>query len=132
MASANITMRGLNKSQLADMLQGPNGPVAKDMLRRGYKVESAAKRNVTKNTDTGRLRSSISTILISRNQKPVVRVGTDVEYALFIHNGTKAHGPRRAKMLRWEGKGGQIIWAKRVRGIKANPFLLNALDAAKD
>lgn len=48
-------------------------------------------------------------------------------YALFVHEGTRAHGPVRAKALRFE-IAGRVIFAKRVRGVKARPFLRNAVE----
>lgn len=82
--------------------------VGRDMLRRGYRVEKAAKKRIShspRRIDTGRLRSSVTTLPIVRGNAPGARVGTDVEYALFVHNGTRY-------MVR-------------------NPFLTDALPAAK-
>lgn len=104
--------------------------VARDLLRRGYNVEAQAKRNVTSTTDTGHLRASIHTQLHVRRNRPVVTVGTPMPYAPFIHNGTRDHGPVHANAMAWYGRDGNIIIARRVRGIKANPFLTNALFAA--
>ncbi len=70
---------------------------------------------------------------------PVGRVGTNVFYALFVHEGTGIYGPKgvpitpkRAKFLRWRKKqGGGYVYAKIVKGMRPNPFLKNAISAAK-
>lgn len=83
-------------------------PVARDMLRRGLRVESAAKRRIShspRRIDTGRLRASINTQPIEHEGLPGVRVGTNVDYAIYVHEGT--------------------------RHMQANPFLRDALPAAR-
>lgn len=83
-------------------------PLARDMLRRGLRVETAAKRRIShspRRIDTGRLRASINTQIFRRNGLPGARIGTNVEYAIFVHNGT--------------------------RYMEKNPFLTDALPAAR-
>lgn len=80
---------------------------------------------------TGRLRSSIRAdpprIFSLRGS---VTVGSDLEYAAFVNDGTKPHiiRPRRAKVLRFN-VGGQTVFARVVNhpGTKARPFLDRAL-----
>lgn len=127
---------------MAALLSSTNGAVAKDLFRRGKKVEAKAKRNLERaprRIDTGHLRSSIHTELLTLNGVPAVRVGTKVFYAVYVHEGTGIYGPRgtpirpvTAKFLSWKKKGGQRIFARQVKGMKPNPFLRDALDAAKD
>ena len=124
------------------MLSSTTGAVAKDLFRRGKKVEAKAKKNLQrppKRIDTGHLRSSINTQLLSSSGKPVVWVGTNVFYAIFVHDGTGVYGPRgtpirpkRAKMLSWQQKSGKRIFARQVKGMQPNPFLKDAVSAAKD
>lgn len=124
------------------MLSSPNGAVAKDLFRRGEKVKNKAKKNLEREprrVDTGTLRSSISNQLLSIGGKPAVRVGTNVFYALFVHDGTGIYGPTgryiypvQAQYLSWKTKGGKRVFALRVAGMKPNPFLKDAVDAAKD
>lgn len=128
--------------QLAALLSSPTGPVAKDLYRRGLKVQRKAKLNLQRNpmrVDTGRLRSSIQVQLVMVGGKPVVRVGTNVFYALYVHDGTGIYGPRgvpitphTAKMLSWKAKSGKRVYAKSVKGMRPNPFLKDAVMAAKD
>lgn len=131
-----------NKQALTALLTSPNGAVAKDLFRRGKKVEAKAKLNLQrppKRVNTGLLRSSISTQLLTLGGKPVVRVGTNVYYAIYVHDGTGIYGPKgryirpvNAKFLSWTTKGGKRVFALKVRGMRPNPFLKDAVMAAKD
>jgi len=56
-------------------------------------------------------------------------------YGGWLEVGTGIYGkrgvmitPKTAKMLVWEGKGGELIFAKAVRGRKATPYFKPALD----
>lgn len=92
------------------------GPVARDLVRRGIRVEAAAKRRATgappsqpgqgPGVVTGRLRGSITWRLLADAEGPYVDVGTAVFYAPFLELGT--------------------------RYIKPRPFLVPALQAARD
>lgn len=140
---AHITHR-LHQGELDRLLKSPNGAVAKDLLRRGLRVESQAKRNLggvdgPKRVDTGRLRASITTQLVTIRGWPAVRVGTNVSYAVYVHEGTGIYGPRgvpirpvRARMLRFVPRGQtKPVYARQVRGMVPNRFLKNALHAAR-
>jgi hypothetical protein len=136
----------INKAALEKLLTSPQGPVAKQLLIRGIRVQSQARRNLGGSTgtgprriDTGRLRSSIGVELRTGRRGLSVRVGTNVEYAFWVHDGTGLYGPRHRwikpvtrRYLRFRPKGGQRwVYAQKVRGMKANPFLEKALQAAK-
>jgi hypothetical protein len=139
-----------NVKQLQYIFASPAGPTAKNLLKRGARVESRAKRNLgggvgrPKRIDTGLLRASITTNLIVRPDGLAVRVGTNVHYALYVHDGTGLYGPKRAlirpkmgkvlvfrskiygaKKGKWAGK----VVVRYVRGMKPNPFLQDALPA---
>lgn len=142
-----ITHR-LDLAAIQRLLTSPQGGVYKDLLRRGLKVESAAKRNLgqdPKRIDTGRLRSSIQTAVLMRNGKPVVRVGTAVQYAIYVHEGTGLYGPKHKmivpvnkKALRWKSRGygkpskGGYTYSMKSKGMRPNPFLKRALPAFKN
>ena len=139
---------------LQHMFKSPLGAVAKDLMKRGARVESRAKRNLSgiggsgpKRVDTGHLRSSIKHQLITRPEGLSVRVGTNVHYAIFVHDGTGLYGPKhtvikpkRAKALVWRsalhgqksGKFRGFVVVKSVKGMKPNPFLAAALPAFRD
>lgn len=144
MATAHVTHK-LNTQAIQALLSGDEGPVARTLLVRGYRVQSRAKQNLggatgsgPKRVDTGRLRASISTQLVRRAGYPAVRIGTNVKYAMWVHDGTGLFGPKHAyiypktkRYLRFKPKGAQgYVYAKRVKGMKPNPFLLDALEAA--
>jgi hypothetical protein len=141
-----------NHTQLKFIVSSPVGPVAKDLLKRGKRVESRAKRNLNgvsgapRRVNTGHLRNSIGTNLIVRPDGLGVRVGTGVAYALFVHDGTGLYGPKHAvirpkhgKVLVFrskiygakKGKHKGKVFAAFVRGMKPNPFLKDALPAFK-
>lgn len=131
-----------NPQQLALMLTSAQGAVAKDMYRRGVNVANRAKRNLERaprRIDTGRLRSDIKPQLLSLGGKPVCRIGFTVFYGLYVHEGTGIYGPKGVpirpnvkKVLSWKAKGGKRIYVKEVKGMRPNPFLRDALIAAKD
>ena len=78
-----------------------------DLLRRGIRVQTAARDRLGHNPrriDTGRLRASISVGEQIQDGRWVIRVFTNVEYAIYVHEGT--------------------------RFMEANPFLKDALSAA--
>lgn len=152
----SISRRGLDNAALKTLLSGPQSGLYKDMLRRGLKVETKAKQNLSgdggahpKRVDTGRLRSSIQTVMTVFNSYPAAEVGTNVEYALEVHDGTGIHGPnatpivpKSKKVLRWKTKGptgknlkkkGKQVYTFSMKssGMMPNPFLRDALDAAK-
>src|SRR6185369_1835637 len=130
----------LDLNAIKAIYASPQGAAVKDLFKRGLRVESAAKKNLQEfpqRVDTGRLRSDIHTELIAVQGKYTVRVGTNVYYALFVHDGTGIYAPRHQlirpkskKVMRWKGNDG-FVYAKYTRGMIPNPFLKNALPAAK-
>lgn len=148
---AKVTHK-FNTLQLNFMTQSPQGGVAKDMLKRGARVQTRARRNLGGSTgsgprriNTGHLRASISLQLEIKPAWVTVRVGTGVSYARYVHDGTGIYGPKRtpirpvqAKALVFRSKiygakkgkfAGKVV-VKSVKGMKPNPFLKNALSAA--
>lgn len=143
MASISYSQR-LDTGAIRALLTGRQGGVVQDLLRRGLLVETQAKRNLggqggPKRIDTGRLRASINTQLVTRNGNPAVLIGTNVFYARFVHDGTGLYGPRhrmirpvRRKFLRFRPHGGgRYVYAKAVKGSPGNAFMRNALKAAR-
>lgn len=82
--------------------------------------------------DTGRLRASIR-IEARRTLtlRSVYTIGSDVEYAGFVNDGTRRHfiRPKNGQYLRFRGRGGGWVFAKIVDhpGTKPRPFLDDAL-----
>lgn len=75
-----------DSAALGQLLNGDQGPVAKDLLRRTIRVESAAIRGCP--VDTGRLRSSVTHQVQQDGKGLVGIVGTDVDYAPHVEFGT--------------------------------------------
>lgn len=77
---------------------------------------------------TSRLRSSAYTTFAPLQGE----VGFTANYALFVHEGTKAHiiYPKSKKALFWKGASHPV---RRVNhpGSRANPFLRKAVDASE-
>lgn len=130
-----------NPQAMAAILKSPHGGLAKDMARRGIKVTAMAKKNLSRpptRVNTGYLRASINWKIVLFSGYPGVRIGTPVNYARWVHDGTGIYGPRglpitpkTAKMLVWQAKkGGKLMFAKTVKGMRPNPFLRDALPAA--
>lgn len=129
----------LDDAALRELLGGPNGAVAKAVGRVAVAVQSEAKRLCP--VDTGRLRSSITSKVVQEGGGPVGIVGTNVKYALWVHNGTGLYGPHHhpivpvhARVLRWPVRGGSrggFAYARSVRGTRGRPFLRDALHSVR-
>jgi hypothetical protein len=131
MVSTQVTQK-LNTTELNKMLHGPGGAVQRDLLRKGLRVQTAAKRKCP--VDHGRLRGSISIATSSIGGIMAVEVGTNVDYAPYVHNGTGLYGqfsqkivPAHAKVMVFTGKTGDKVFARSTKGQKGVPFLQDAL-----
>lgn len=140
----------INEPALRALLQGPNGLVWRDIQTRSNRVQNAAKRLCP--WDEGRLRASIDVEMRVSRLGPIGRIGTNVEYAIYVHEGTGIYAgrglirPKKAGgVLAWPAKnnsgkgrrrykGGKtagFAFAKYTKGMRGRPFLRNALPAAK-
>lgn len=101
--------------------------MAERFLRKaGAMVERDAKRNCP--VDTGQLRSSIT----HEVKGDVCAVGTNVEYAPYVHQGTgiyAVNGDGRPTPWRYQDDEGN--WHSTI-GQKPQPFLTKALDQNRD
>lgn len=78
----------VDEARIDDLLRGPKGEVASTMLFFAQRTETLAKRLCP--VDTGRLRGSIThTRVFNRQDVLVVRIGSAVRYARFVHQGTR-------------------------------------------
>lgn len=141
----------IDVSALRDMLSGENGPVFLDMRRRGNAVMREAKRLCP--ADTGTLRKSITLEMGKQDGLPVAVVGSNLFYAIYVHEGTGLYSkrgasyirPKRARVLRWplvnnSGRGNRryragataaFVYSMKSRGSPGRPFLTDALPAAQ-
>lgn len=74
---------------------------------------------------TGTLQRSV----LVRNKGLNGEVSVNAKQGIFIEEGTKDHGPVRAKVLRFR-IGGKLIYTQRVKGIKARPFFKPGVEAS--
>jgi HK97 gp10 family phage protein len=116
----------LDRAALSRSIQGASRRELEEAARQ---VVNRAK--VLAPVDTGRLRASIR--VESRRTftfRSVYTVGSNVEYAGFVNDGTRPHviRPRNAQALRFR-VGGRVVYARVVNhpGTRAKPFLDRAL-----
>jgi phage gpG-like protein len=141
---ASTISHKLNQAEINRILTSSTGPVARALLVRGFRVQAQARKNLggghsgPKRVDTGLLRASVA-VELRRRETLVVRIGTNVEYAIFVHDGTGLYGPKHRRIvprtkryLRFRPKGTKrFIYTKSVKGMRPNPFLVDALSAAR-
>lgn len=128
-----MVVQHLNQAALSELLESPTGGVGRELYRRGIRVQARARQLCP--VDTGRLRASINVEITSSHNKLACRVGTNVKYAMMVHNGTGIYGPRarpirptHASVLAFTPRGGNTtVFASSVRGTPAVPFLAEAL-----
>lgn len=123
-----------NPAGLAELLVGTRGVVATDTYRKTMKVTTGAKRRCP--VDKGRLRSSIRGTLEHDSKGVYGKVGTEVEYALAVHEGHKeftvksTRGPGTALAFS-DGGGGTVFVGYpnevTIPATKGRPFLKDAL-----
>lgn len=125
-----VSIRGLPEAQRAvdGLTKGMRAKLQKTTKVGADKFKSPAKaeaRHLSK-----RLGRSVR-VRKARRDLPATVLSFNPKVAWFRHfviQGTNAHGPRRARMLRWEGKGG-VIFARRVRGVPPHPILEHVVSA---
>lgn len=86
-----------NDAALRELLQGPNGGVARDLARRATAVETQAKLNASgrpgPRVQTGRLRASITHVVETDSQGVYADIGTAVDYGAYLELGTSQMRP---------------------------------------
>src|SRR5262245_30728042 len=94
---------------LRALVDSPNGPVWRMLLLVGVRIRNGAVDRC--NVDTGRLRSSITGPVPASGANPTVRVGTDVDYAVYVHEGTNPHFifPVHKRYLSWVTPAGRVF-----------------------
>lgn len=125
----------VDHAAVRDITHGRGGAVYGDMARRGRNIESEAKRLCP--VLDGRLRASITSEVEVSSVGVTVRVGTNVAYALWVHDGTGIYGPagrmitpQRAARMSWQPRGGgPRVYARATRGMRGRPFLRDAVPA---
>jgi hypothetical protein len=125
----------INGAALNALLNGPNGPVAREIQRRGERIRDRMQQTAPR--ETGNLAQNIRSALVSEGGTINSRVGVfgasarRVPYLRFVIGGTRTPiRPRRARVLRFVVNG-RVVYAKEVRGQPANNFMLAAIDAGR-
>lgn len=120
------------KAELDFLLNSPEGDVGKYLAKKGRLIMAAAKAQV--GVRTGALRSSIHMRHLRDSRGQYVKIGSNLDYALLHHQGTKPHviRPDRAKVLRFV-RGSRVIYTTSVMhpGTKANRYLSDNLKLVK-
>ena len=95
----------LDSAQIANYMRGSMGPAWQATYRLGNQVRNLA-RSTYVPVDKGKLRASIEIEMKSENG-PVAYIGSNVEYAVYVHEGYTRRNGRR---------------------VTGRPFLLQALE----
>lgn len=134
----------LDPSALADLLRGPNGPAARQLMIVGERVKERAQQLVgvskpdpiprRKPRVPGTLKNSIVKRLELEGDKLKVRVGSPLPEAWYHHQGTpggQVIEVKAPKVLCFFANG-EVVFTRRVKrgATPANPFLKRALDEA--
>lgn len=82
--AVSIRWNALEENRL---LRSVNGPTGRWLAKIAALVETAAKGQTP--VDTGRLRSSITWVVLVDAKGLVAVIGTSISYAIFVHNGTR-------------------------------------------
>ena len=88
------------------------GPIGSDLYRRGRLLQLLAKGSAP--TETSALKNSIY-LEYKAKRNPEVVVGSRLNYAYFVHEGTRPHviRPNSGRVLRFK-VGGKIVYARKV------------------
>ena len=144
MGKVDVTFNG---AALASQLVAAS---SRDLRVRANRVLNVARAKCP--VDEGRLRASIHVEFgTGKGGSPVARIGSNLPYAIFVHEGTGIYGPkgamiraRKGRFMVWprvnnsgvgrrQFKGGateKFVFAKQTRGSPGRPFLTDALRAA--
>jgi hypothetical protein len=84
--------------------------------------------------NTGLMKNSIQVrrASTSAQMKKAYTVASKAPYVAYQENGTRAHGPRRARRLVFQIRGrGPVIYAKWVRGVTPGRFFYRAMKSMR-
>jgi HK97 gp10 family phage protein len=134
--SVGIEVRGIDSVVAA--LASLTDKQAKAMLQKsasaGAKVLKGTVKAAAPKGQTGNLRRSIRSGQTKRN-RPAARVYNAKKIAFYRHmvvGGTRAHGPRTAKVMIFRPAGeAHNVTATWVRGTKPRPFFAQGFDAGR-
>lgn len=127
----------INQAEIARM-QAPGGSLYMAMDIAGRAVRDLAVEEITnlQASDSGKMRQALTWEVVRSAIGVTAHVGVDIaktpgdfDYPLVVHQGRGPVRPRRARVLRFQPRGGgAFIFRPRVGAAKAKPFLTNALE----
>jgi hypothetical protein len=120
MPAAKLEIR-MSQAAINRMLGGATGPVMKDLIKRGRRVQRNARAMAP-----GRMGRKINAVIVDGH----VRVESNHEATMFVIKGTRPHiiRPRYRQVLKFTSRG-NTVFARVVHhpGTKKNDFLTKAL-----
>lgn len=132
MISGSVSRVVIDASAFARYMATPGGDIIRDLERRATDVQAGARAIVRKRTRA--LERSIVKTPGVDGRGPFVTVGSDLDYALIEHDGSRPHviRPRNRKVLRFVGAGGSVVFAQQVNhpGTTGTKYLVRALPLA--
>jgi hypothetical protein len=132
----------IDPRKLDEVLKGPHGPVAREMMKAGQVVKSGAQRRVGVHEPTpgerrarrpGTLRDSIVTRLTVGGRYGLsVVVGSEDPIALWHHEGTQPHTIRprtKPRLVFYWPKAGGVVFLRKVNhpGTRPNRYLTDSI-----
>lgn len=123
----------INRAEMAKLLEEAT---KKQLTIQATRVQAAARQNCP--VDNGTLRRSISFVITGTSPANMVaRVGSNVEYAHYVEEGTGIYGPKRKRIvprtkefLRFMPKGASsFVFARSVKGMRGRHYLARALQS---
>lgn len=118
----------IDRLALDHTINNPQGEVGQWLKKRGRMMMMAAKAQVP--LGTGKLRASIKMIHGRNGLGQYIDIGSNLNYALYVHEGTRPHEivPEQAKVLRFSG-GGRVVYTHKVEhpGTRPNKYLSDQL-----
>ena len=134
-----LKAENLNGRLRADLM-AEGGAVREDVKRRAANVRDEARRLLAERADepSGELGRSIRYVTREAAEGSVAaQVGSDLEHAIWVEEGTGVYGPRGAEitprsapLLVFRSRSGSIIRTPSVRGQRPKRYLRDALRAA--
>ena len=67
---------------------------------------------------------------VSKRTKDSIEIRSPAFYTVYQNYGTPPIRPKKAKALRWYGKGG-VVFAKKTKGIKGKKFVEKSIEQVK-
>ena len=141
MIDVKVGQLQLDAAAVRQLATGSSGPVVQAVSRAGTAVVGYARVDLISKRigATGKLGQQIDSRVTVEGDRVVSRVVSlarneqGVPYGMFVHEGTQGPiVPRRARVLRFRGRGGAFVFTPQVRGTRETgrftPFLTNGLE----